>query len=71
MLARQITCALSAPARNCDRFTKRDAAEEFAREIGEINPDDVDAEEFGEWMGRNWFLFRNWLFAPAQEGGAE
>ena len=56
--------ALSAPPRNCDKYnTTRSATRKWAEITG--------ASIYAEGDGNDWRKFFHWLFAPAQEGGAE
>jgi hypothetical protein len=55
----KVNAALSAPARNCDRFaTANDAVEGYI--AAHPHDEEPDASTYGSW-----------LFAPAKEGGAE
>ena len=61
--------ALAAPPRNCDRFDEMRIIDEFQKQMGDKQSKTADEQD--AYMRDNWFLFYKWLFATADEGGAQ
>ena len=58
--------ALAEPPKNCEKYTSLDEARNAYMAINEL-PEGNRDEDMRQWLCD----FHDWLFAPAQEGGAK
>ena len=69
-VSQEITAALSAPPRNCDRFQSGDRLTDAVSSLNAY-ANEEEHESVRRWNESDWRRFLDWLFAMAKKGGAE